>query len=137
MKSMSDATIQLELPEKILARVVQIADDSERSVESVLVDGLSLLFGDLSDGKVSLESLAGYTDEQLWAVVHQRLAWPQDTRLRELAALGDHGKITVEELEEMDALIALVDQQMLLRSEALLLLKRRGHDIGKYLRLGA
>jgi len=137
MKSMSDATIQLELPEKILARVVQIADDSERSVESVLVDGLSLLFGDLSDGKISLESLKDYTDEQLWAVVHQRLAWPQDTRLRELAALGDHGKITVQELEEMDALIALVDQQMLLRSEALLLLKRRGHDIGKYLQFGA
>lgn len=134
---MSDATIQLEVPEKILARVAQIADDSERSVESVLVDGLSLLFGDLSDGKVSLESLKDFTDEKLWAVVHQRLAWPQDTRLRELAALGDHGKITVEELEEMDALIVLVDQQMLLRSEALLLLKRRGHDIGEYLQLGA
>lgn len=134
---MSDATVQLELPDEILARVVQIADDSERSVESVIVDGLSLLFGDLSDDNVSVEKLKDFADEQLWAVVHQRLAWPQDTRLRELAALGDHGKITADELAEMEDLIALVDQQMLLRSEALLLLKRRGYEIGKYLKVGA
>ncbi len=133
---MSDANIQLKLPAEILARAVQIADDSERTVEAVLVDGLSLLFGDLSNDNISLEQLKKFSDEQLWAVVHQRLAWPQDTRLRELAALGDHGKITIDELEEMDALIAVVDRQMLLRSEALLLLKRRGHDIGKYLQAG-
>ena len=134
---MSDGPIQLELPHKVLERAAKIADDSERTVESVLVDGLSLLFGDLSDGKVSLETLEDFADEQLWAVVHQRLAWPQDTRLRELAALGDHGKITADELAEMDNLIAMVDQQMLLRSEALLLLKQRGHEIGKYLKVGA
>ena len=69
--------------------------------------------------------------------LHQRLAWPQDSRLRELAALGDRAEISAEELDEMDDLIELVDYQMLLRSEALLLLKQRGCDIKKYLRLGA
>lgn len=134
---MSDAAIRLEIPEEILERVVQIARDSERSVESVLIDGLSLLFGKLSDGNLSPEALKDFEDEQLWAVVYQRLAWPHDTRLRELAALGDQGQITVDDIVEMEDLIDLVDQQMLLRSEALLLLKRRGHDIGNHLQVGA
>jgi hypothetical protein len=71
-----------------------------------------------------------YADEQLWAIVHQRLAWPQDARLRELIALGKQRQITEDEKAEMERLIDLVDHQMLLRSEALLLLKQRGHDFG-------
>ena len=39
-------------------------------------------------------------------------------------------------MDELDGLIELVDQQMQLRSEALLLLKQRGRDIRKYLRPG-
>jgi hypothetical protein len=37
----------------------------------------------------------------------------------------------------MERLIDLVDHQMLLRSEALLLLKHRGHNVEKQLKLGA
>jgi len=83
------------------------------------------------------EALKDYSDEQLWAVVHRRLSRPQGSRLRELAALGDEGEISAEELDEMEGLIELVDHQVLLRSEALLLLKQRGCDIRKHLRLGA
>ena len=82
------------------------------------------------------EALKDYSDEQLWAVVHRRLAWPQNSRLRELVALGDEGEISAEVMDELDGLIELVDQQMLLRSEALLRLKQRGCDIRKYLRPG-
>ena len=45
--------------------------------------------------------------------------------------------MSAEQLDEMEGLIELVNHQMLLRSEALLLLKKRGCDIQKYLRLGA
>jgi hypothetical protein len=103
----------------------------------VLLDGLTLLFGALPDAGISPDVLKGYSDEQLWAIVHQRLAWPQDTRLRELIAFGKQGQITGDEKAEMERLIDLVDHQMLLRSEALLLLKRRGHDVEKQLKLGA
>lgn len=134
---MSQSTIELELPAEVYERAQQIARDSNRSVESVLLDGLALLFGMLPDTGLSPDALRDYTDEQLWAVVHQRLAWPQDTRLRELIALGRHGQITDDEQAEMERLIHLVDHQMLLRSEALLLLKERGHNVGEQLKLGA
>ena len=134
---MSQSTIELELPAEVYERAQQIAKDSNRSVESVLLDGLTLLFGTLPDTGLSPDTLKSYTDEQLWAVVHQRLAWPQDTRLRELIALGRHGQITDDEQAEMERLIHLVDHQMLLRSEALLLLKERGHNVGEQLKSGA
>ena len=128
---MSQPTVELQIPVEIYERARAIASNSGRSVESVLLDGLTLLFGALPD------LLKDYSDEQLWAVVYRRLAWPQDARLRELIALGKRGQITVEEKTEMEELIALVDHQMLLRSEALLMLKQRGHPIEKQLKLGA
>ena len=133
---MSQSTIELQIPPEIYERAQQIAAESNRSVESVLLDGLTLLFGALPDAGILPDELKNYTDEQLWAIVHQRLAWPQDTRLRELIALGKQGQITRDEQSEMERLIDLVDHQMLLRSEALLL-KRRGHDVEKQLKLGA
>jgi len=67
-------------------------------------------------------------------VVDQRLTWEQDTRLRELIALVKQGQLLVDEQAEMEQLVDLVDHQMLLRSEALLLLlQQRGHDINLYL----
>lgn len=134
---MGQARIELKIPPEIYERARQIASESNRSVESVLLDGLTLLFGALPDTGISPDELRTYSDEQLWAVVYQRLAWPQDTRLRELMALGKQGQITSDEQAEMEGLIDLVDHQMLLRSEALLLLKQRGYDVEKQLKLGA
>ena len=134
---MSRSTIELQIPPEILERAQQIANASNRSVEDVLLDGLTLLFGTLADAGITPDELKKYTDEQLWAVVYQRLAWPQDTRLRELVALGKQGLLSDDEKAEMERLIDLVDRLMLLRSQALLLLKQRGHNVEKRLELGA
>ena len=134
---MSQPTIELRIPIEIYERAQVIASDRGRSVESVLLDGLTLLFGALPDLRISPDLLKDYSDEQLWAVVYHRLAWSQDARLRELIALGKRGQLTDEEKTEMEELIALVDHQMLLRSEALLILKQRGHPVEKQLKLGA
>lgn len=132
---MEEPTRELQVPASIFERAEAIARDCERSAESVMLDGLSLLFGTLPDMELEPEELKDFEDEQLRAVVHQRLAWPQDVRLRELMRLGQLRDVSDEEIAEMEALIDLVDHQMLLRSEALLLLKQRGHDIGKLLKL--
>ena len=134
---MSQPTIELRIPVEIYERARAIASNRGRSVESVLLDGLTLLFGARPDLRISPDLLKDYSDEQLWAVVYHRLAWPQDARLRELIALGKQGQLTDEEKTEMEELIALVDHQMLLRSEALLILKQRGHPVEKQLKLGA
>ena len=134
---MSQSSVELQIPLDIYERARQIATDSNRSVESVLVDGLSLLFGTSSDSSLPLEKLKNYSDEELWAVVNQRLVLPQDTRLRQLIELGKQGQLSIDEKSEMERLIDVVDHQMLLRSEALLLLKQRGHDIEQFLKRSA
>ncbi len=134
---MSKATIELQLPDEVYERAQQIAGETNRSVEAVLADSLTLLFGGLAEVEIQPETLTSYSDEQLWAVVHQRLAWYQNTRLLELIALGKQGSITEEEEAEMERLINLVDRAALLRSQALLLLKQRGHEVEKQLKLGA
>jgi hypothetical protein len=50
----------------------------------------------------------------------------QDISLNELTALGKQGNLSADEITELEHQIVALDQQILLRSEALLLLKRRG-----------
>lgn len=134
--NMNPSLIELQIPQEILERARQIATESNRTVESVLLDAITLLFGTLPNSNSSLDALKSYNDELLWAVVHQRLLLSQDTRLRQLVELGKRGLLSDDEKGEMQDLMDLVDHQMLLRSEALLLLKQRGHDVEQKLRLG-
>ncbi len=134
---MNGSTIELEIPEDVFEQASDIARCGNRSVESVLQDGLSFLFGAIADVAVSPDSLIDFSDEQLWEVVHRRLSWSQDSRLRMLMALGKEGRLTEQEIQELEHLVAVVDRQMLLRTKALVLMKQRGHDIEEYLELGA
>ncbi|MBX3062383.1 MAG: hypothetical protein U0528_06670 [Anaerolineae bacterium] len=135
---MSDQPVLLQLPEELYARIRQIAEESQRPVESVLVDSLSLLFGELPDNdSLTPEMLSSLTDEQLWAIVHRHLAWALDSRLRELSELGKTGQLSAEEYAEMESLVEQTDRHILLRSQALLLLKQRGYDVEHRLKMGA
>src|SRR6185436_15907001 len=96
----------------------EIADDSQRPVESVLIDSLTLLFGNLP--AIPPEQLETYTDEQLWALVHRLLAWPQDARLHELTLLSKQRSLSPTEQNELESLVNAYDQYVLLRSAALL-----------------
>ena len=63
---MGRATVELQIPAEIYERARQIASDSNRSLESILLDGLALLFGDLPD--TSLSPLVN-----LWATLRWQL----------------------------------------------------------------
>lgn len=133
---MNRSTIELEIPEDVYEQARDIARCGNRSVESVLQDGLSILFGTSSEVEVSPDSLVDFSDEQLWEVVHRRLSWAKDSRLRTLMALGKEGRMSDQERQELEHIVAVVDRQMLLRTKALVLMKQRGHDIETYLELG-
>lgn len=74
-----------------------------------------------------IDEIQDYSDDQLWDVVNN---YPkQDTRLNELTALGKQGNVAADELTELEQRIDALDQQILLRSEALHLLKQRGYVV--------
>lgn len=130
---MKRSTVELEIAPEIEEHVRVIAEGENCSIESILQEGLALLFGNNSIVAYQLERLNDCTDEQLWALIHQRLTQSQDYRMRELLDRGTEGTITKQENMELKYYVDLVDRQMLLRSRSLSLLKERGHNIDVYL----
>jgi hypothetical protein len=137
---MPGKSITLDLPDDLYEHVHRVAAQSQRPVERVLLESLRLLFvppPSSADLTTSLAALPSYSDAQLWAVVYQRLAWPQSQRLHELSAKNKLERLTADEQRELEDLLSSNDRAMLLRSEALRLLKHRGYDIEAYLKRGA
>jgi hypothetical protein len=136
---MPGKSITFDLPDDLYEQVRQVAEHSQRPLERVVLESLRLLFVPLpstTDVVALLAALPSYADEQLWAVVYQRLAWPQSQRLHELSAKSKLGLLAEDEQDELADLLAWNDRLMLLRSEALLILKNRGYDIEAYLQHG-
>lgn len=132
---MNLSTVALELPDEILEEAQDIARGRNLSVESILQDGLVMVFGKAADSEVSADILEDFSDEQLWEIVNRRLPWSQDSRMRELSALGKRTKLTEPEMQELEELLTALDRQILLRSRALLQMKRRGLDVDNFLGL--
>jgi len=130
--------IQLSLPADLYERIQEAAARSDRPVESVLVESLGLLFGVPSADRDHLAAaLEALSDAQLWALVYRRMAWIAGGRLRDLTARGKAVALSDEEQAELAALIDEADRMMLLRSQALLVLQQRGHNVQDQLRPGA
>jgi len=125
----------LHLPDDLYERLRAVADDMQRPVEDVLLDSLALLFG--QPPELTPEQLDRLSDAQLWAIVYRPLAWPIEAQIRALDTQSKAGRLTVDEQHKLDELIAGYDRYVLLRSEALVRLKRRGHDVEQRLKPGA
>jgi len=126
----STQSISVELPDDLYERLREVAERHERSVESVLRESLEVMFGAASeDPEGMLAHMETYRDDQLWAVVYQRVVWPQKERLHELVEHSKEDALTPQEQAELEALLDEVDRYTLLRSKALWLLQQRGHVV--------
>lgn len=133
---MTNRTLTIQIPEEMYERAQQVAEESHRSIESVVLNTLALLYGALPE-EVDLTPLETFTDEQLWRIVWRPLPFALETRLDELSELGDWGKLTDAQKAELDQLVAEVNRYVLIRSKALVVLKKRGHDVESRLLQGA
>ena len=123
--------ITVKLPDELYERIRQIAEESDRSLEAVVVESLDLLFSETAG--VALQALANYSDDRLWALVHRHMSRAESTRLVDLSRQSRTSALTARQQEELDHLLERVDRDLLLRSEALRLLKARGHSVERYL----
>ncbi|MBN1311615.1 MAG: hypothetical protein JXB30_09365 [Anaerolineae bacterium] len=135
---LSTQLVSVELPDDLYRRIREVAERNERSVESVLRESLEVMFGAASMMPEELLALLEhYRDDQLWAVVYQRLAWPRKERLNELVARGKEEGLSKAEQEELEMLLDEVDSYTLVRSQALHLLEQHGQDVQRYRAMGA
>lgn len=137
---MGERTVTLQVPDEIYNSAQEVAHAAGRSVETVLMESIDVLFRKPSlseDIERLLNEMAHYSDTQLWAVVYRQIPWLQSLRLRELSGKNKQGLLANTEASELEQLLQLVDRYMLLRSEALLLLKQHGQDVESYWQQGA
>lgn len=130
---MRRSKVELKIPSDIEDLARKISEQENCSLESVLEDGLSMLFSGSSDGQPFLDRLAYFSDEQLWNLVHLRLTFAQDRRIRSLMERGGEHSLSHSEESELESLLRLVDQHTVLRSHALVQLQERGHAPLQYL----
>jgi hypothetical protein len=132
---MNERVMTVHIPDELYERIQREAEASERTPERILIESVQALLAPISpadDVDVALADLASLSDSHLWATVHQRLPWVHSQRLHDLNAKARESELSDSEEHEFDRLLYLVDYQMLLRAEALVLLKKRGHDVSLY-----
>jgi hypothetical protein len=127
--------ITLSIPEEMMQLAHKVGDDADVSVEVVLLDWLQhpVPKPTLTDVDTQLDALSSTTDIHLWTVVHRHLEVEQQQRLDEIVDKHEGGEtLTPNEKMEWVDLIEWVETLMLLRSQALVLLKERGFDISRF-----
>ena len=129
---MQRSKVELKIPSDIEELARRISEQENCSLESILENGLAMLFSESSDGEQFLDRLAYFSDEQLWNLVHLRLTFAQDRRIRSLMERGGEDTLSHAEESELESLLRLVDRQTMLRSHALVQLQERGHDTLQY-----
>jgi hypothetical protein len=119
MKDYVMSQLMIPLSPLLYGRYQRIAEEENRALEDVINE--------------ALESHLKQLDEDLWAIVNQRLSPSEDTQLHELLAKGNAGTITETEKIRLQSLVEEVNRQMAERTEALAQLQERGYDVKSYL----
>ncbi len=134
---MSTQQISLRIPEPIYQHLKKQAEQSHRTVEeetlNVLVATVSKEAASPDDAATLVESLEVLDDATLRNADQSRLASQTSVELEELHVNRQREGLTENEETKAAELLRQYERQMLVRAQAVALLKQRGHDIGNLL----
>lgn len=123
----------LNLPGPLYQRVRRTAETLRRSVEDVLLDSVATALPPLSGlpDEVSdeLVSLAFLNDKALWEVARSSLPAEHHRRMDDLLTKKGQNRLAGEEQQILDQLVNEYEVLALRRSQAAVLLQRRGYDM--------
>jgi plasmid stability protein len=133
---MAVQNITVSLPEELYEQLQQRAAQSHRSVEAELVEVVSSVMPVAArltpDLKERLAQLRFLDDTALWQVARRTLSKRTLTRLRTLNAKRQREGLTEAEDQKANELAREYERIVLVRSQAIGLLKERGHDITEF-----
>ncbi len=110
--------VTLELPEPLASSVREVARQTRRSVEAVLLDWL-----DRAATELPVEQLP---DDQVLAMRDLQLTAEQQAALSDLLGRQREGTLTEDERRELDSLLALYRRGMVRKAQALKVAIDRG-----------
>ena len=134
-------TVTLKLPIHLYNRFRQHADKTHRAVEIELLEAVAASAPNDDDLPTDLaQQLADLTtldDAALWQAARTRLSPDEAAHLEELHFKQQREGLTSAEAERADGLIRQYKPAMLVRAQAAVLLRQRGHDISGLLQVPA
>jgi hypothetical protein len=128
-------SLTLKLPGPLYERLIRRAERTRRPVEVELLEaaatGISVdedLPADLTQAVSTLHLL---DDTALWRAAQSRLPAEVATQIEDLHLKRQFEGLTPNETQTLAALMRRYEQTMLVRAQATLLLKQRGHDVSQ------
>ncbi len=132
---MAQQMVMLHMPDELYRRLRRRAEQAHRSVADEVLELVATAIpvddevpADLLEALAPLPSLS---DAALWRVARSLLPVEVSAELEALHLKRQRETLTVAEAERAAELVRQYDRTMLLRAEAALLLKQRGHDVSE------
>ena len=126
-------TVTMHLPEMLYRQVARRAQQMRRSVEDELGEVVSTAMPTMealpSDIVDDLEQLTYLTDAEMWEAARTTLPRQNSERMQALVLKRQGVRLSAVEERELKRLTHLADRAMLVRAQAAVLLKERGHNI--------
>jgi hypothetical protein len=130
---MTTHSITIDLPEPVYRQLAQLARETNRSVNDLLLDTLSTMATEADDlppqARLSMVRMTLMSDDDLFRAAKTTLLPEQHQRLEELHLKAQSEGLSAEERQEEQALLALYHDTMLIRAQAAVLLAQRGYDV--------
>jgi hypothetical protein len=132
---MAYQTVTLNISDALYRRLQQRAEQAHRTVEDevleLVVSAIPIADELPADLLEALEPLPTFSDTALWRLARLRLPPDISAELEELHFKRQREGLSDGEAQRAAELVQQYDRTMLLRAEATLLLKQRGHDISE------
>ena len=135
---MSAQTITVELPEGLYHRLLARAEHAQRGIDEELIDTLDRAVPPADGIPAELvEVVAGLRllpDTALWRVARQRFSRRSAAELERLHIQRQRKPLSAPERQRVADLLYCWQRHLLIRGEALALLKERGHDVSQLIK---
>jgi plasmid stability protein len=130
---MANQTLTLEVPGGLYTRLKERAEQAHRSVEAELLDVLATVVAEADDLPADLNqaltSLELLDDEELGRAARGGLARTLAAELEALHFKQQREGLTEAERQRCAELVRQYERAMLLRAQAVAVLRQRGHDV--------
>ncbi len=123
-------SVAINLPLAIYDKIQKKAGEAGLTIEEMISHDLTIWHHAYPNAPDELAELfSHFTDDQLKQVSEQPMLPSEASRLDSLVEKAKRGALPINEKRELEALLERVNFYTLVRTEALVLLQQRGHEI--------
>jgi len=126
--------MQVTLPEDLSVRLQQLSIQRRQSIEQIVADQLRMTLDDqltqlpLAE-QIELQALHYLSDDAVRVIAAEQMPKSFRQRMTQLMKRNSQATMTLEEREELTALVERGDQLMFRKAEAINLLRQRGYVV--------